>query len=92
MGVSAGGALAQLLALDYAGCVLSLVLISASSAVPGDRELPASTEEFMRFVSAGHVDWTDADSVIDYGVAYARVLRGAGARSMRPPPAALSER
>lgn len=76
VGVSAGGALAQLLALDHAGCVLSLVLISTSSAVPGDRELPPPTEEFTRFVAAGRVDWSDADSVIDYQVAYARVLAG----------------
>jgi pimeloyl-ACP methyl ester carboxylesterase len=76
VGVSAGGALAQLLALDYAGRVLSLVLISTSCAVPGDRELPAPTEEYTRFVSAAHVDWSDADSVIDYRVAYARVLAG----------------
>ncbi|CAM5656355.1 alpha/beta fold hydrolase [Streptomyces avidinii] len=80
VGVSAGGALAQLLALEHARCVLSLVLISTSSAVPGDsdgdRELPPPTEEFMRFVSTVDVDWSDADSVIDYQVAYARVLAG----------------
>ncbi|WP_405533347.1 alpha/beta fold hydrolase [Streptomyces avidinii] len=78
VGVSAGGALAQLLALDHARRVLSLVLISTSSAVPGDRDhdLPAPTEEFMRFVSTAHVDWADAESVIDHQVAYARVLAG----------------
>lgn len=76
VGVSAGGALAQRLALDYADYVLSLVLISTSSAVPGDRELPAPTEEFTRFVSATHVDRSDSDPVIDYQVAYARVLAG----------------
>ncbi|MEV0181872.1 alpha/beta fold hydrolase [Streptomyces sp. NPDC050625] len=76
VGVSAGGALAQRLALDHADQVLSLVLISTSSAVPGDRELPAPTEEFTRFVSDAHVDWSDPDSVIDYQVAYARMLAG----------------
>ncbi|MGW3149968.1 alpha/beta fold hydrolase [Streptomyces sp. NPDC001177] len=76
VGVSAGGALAQLLALDHADCVLSLVLISTSSAVPGDRDLPPPTEAFMRFVSTARVDWSDADSVIDYQVAYARLLAG----------------
>ncbi|WP_371502551.1 alpha/beta fold hydrolase [Kitasatospora sp. NBC_00374] len=76
VGVSAGGALAQQLALGDAGRVLSLVLISTSCAVPGDRELPAPTEEFMRFVSAVRVDWSDAASVIEYQVAYARVLAG----------------
>src|SRR3954454_9663832 len=37
VGVSAGVAFAQLLALDYPDRVLSLVLISASPALPGDR-------------------------------------------------------
>ncbi|WP_369256490.1 alpha/beta fold hydrolase [Streptomyces sp. R35] len=76
VGVSAGGAFAQLLALDYADRTLSLVLISTSSAVPGDRELPPPTEEFTRFVSSAHVDWSDAKSVIDYLVAYACMLAG----------------
>ncbi|MGW7330321.1 alpha/beta fold hydrolase [Streptomyces sp. NPDC054840] len=76
VGVSAGGALAQLLALDHAGRVRSLVLISTSPAVPGDGDLPPPTEEFARFASAVRVDWSDADSVIDYQVAYAAVLAG----------------
>jgi pimeloyl-ACP methyl ester carboxylesterase len=76
VGVSAGGAFAQLLALDFADRVLSLVLISTSRAVPGGRELSPPTEEFGRFVSTARVDWSDADSVVDYQVDYARVLAG----------------
>ncbi|WP_030157486.1 alpha/beta fold hydrolase [Streptomyces sp. NRRL S-244] len=77
VGVSAGGALAQRLALDHADRVLSLVLISTSSAVPGGDRAPAPpTAEFMRFVSAVRVDWSDADSVVEYQVACARVLAG----------------
>ncbi|MFA7764008.1 alpha/beta fold hydrolase [Streptomyces sp. NRRL S-448] len=76
VGVSAGGALAQLLALDHAARVRSLVLISTSSAVPGDDELPPPTEEFTRFASAAHADRADVGSVIDDQVAYARVLAG----------------
>ena len=76
VGVSAGGALAQLLALDDADRVLSLVLISTSSALPGDRELPAPTEEFTRFVSSTQVDWSDAESLTEYLIAYARMLSG----------------
>ena len=37
VGVSAGGAFAQLIALDYPDRVLSLVLISTSPATPGER-------------------------------------------------------
>jgi pimeloyl-ACP methyl ester carboxylesterase len=76
VGVSMGGALAQLAALDFADRVLSLVLISTSAATAGNRELPAATEEFARFVATVEVDWSDAASVIEYMVDYSRVLAG----------------
>ncbi len=76
VGVSAGGAFAQLLALNFADRVLSLVLISTSPATPGDRGLPPPTEEFGRFVTTAEVDWADTESVIEYLVGYSRVLNG----------------
>lgn len=76
VGVSAGGALAQLFALDFPERVLSLVLISTSPGLPGDRVLPPPTEEFRRFVSTARVDWSDTDSVIGYQVGYSRLLAG----------------
>ena len=76
VGVSAGGAFAQLLALDFADRVLSLVLISTSPATPGDRGLPPPSEEFGRFVATAEVDWSDPESVIEYVVGYCRVLNG----------------
>jgi len=76
VGVSAGAAFAQLLALDRPDRVLSLVLISTSPALPGKRELPPPTDAFGRFVSTAAVDWSDAESVIDYLVDYSRVLAG----------------
>src|SRR5829696_4455556 len=66
VGVSAGGAFGQLLALDFADRVLSLVLVSTTLALPGDRALPGPTAEFGRFVSTARADWSDVDSLIDY--------------------------
>ncbi|MGH9211927.1 MAG: alpha/beta fold hydrolase [Acidimicrobiales bacterium] len=75
VGVSGGGAFVQLLALDFADRVLSLVLISTTPATPGDRGLPPPTEAFGR-LAAVEVDWSDPESVIDYLVGYYRVLGG----------------
>ncbi|WP_314173959.1 alpha/beta fold hydrolase [Streptomyces winkii] len=76
VGVSAGGALAQSVALGHPDRILSLVLISTSPAVSTDRELPPPTEEFMRFVSTAQADWSQPASVIEYLVEYSRVLAG----------------
>jgi pimeloyl-ACP methyl ester carboxylesterase len=76
VGVSAGGGIAQELALDNPDRALSLVLISTSPVTPGDRGLPPPSEEFERFVSTARVDWSDPDSVIEYLIAYGRVLAG----------------
>jgi pimeloyl-ACP methyl ester carboxylesterase len=76
VGVSAGGAFAQLIALDFADHVLSLVLISTTAALPGGRGLPPPMEEFGRFVAAAEVDWSDAESVVEYLVGYSRMLSG----------------
>jgi pimeloyl-ACP methyl ester carboxylesterase len=76
VGVSAGGAFAQLLALTFPGRVQSLVLISTSPAMPLDRELPSATERYQRFLAGAEVDWSDEESVIEYLVGYARMLAG----------------
>jgi pimeloyl-ACP methyl ester carboxylesterase len=76
VGVSAGGAFAQLLALGFPERVLSLVLVSTSPATPGDRDLPPPKPEFMRFATTAEVEWSDAGSVVEYLVRYARVVAG----------------
>src|SRR3954470_11899748 len=76
VGVSAGGAFGQLLALDFPERVLSLVLISSSPALPTGRRLSPPTEEFGRFVSTARADWSDRASLIRYLVDYSRALAG----------------
>jgi pimeloyl-ACP methyl ester carboxylesterase len=76
VGVSAGGAMAQVLALDFADRVSSLVLISTVPATPVDRDLPPPTDDFNRFVTEAVVDWSDPGSVVEYLVAYSRLLSG----------------
>jgi pimeloyl-ACP methyl ester carboxylesterase len=76
VGVSVGGALAQLLAVDSPDRVLSLVAISTTPVTPGDRSLPGPTAHFGRFVSSATVDWSDATSIIEYQVGYSRMLAG----------------
>ncbi len=76
VGVSAGGAFAQLLALGFPGRVRSLVLISTSPATGGSRDLPPPTARFDDFVASADVDWSDGGSVIEYLLAYQRMLAG----------------
>ena len=76
IGVSAGGAFAQLLALQLPDRVRSLVLISTSPATPGGRHLPPPTSQFERFLSSATVDWSDRNSVVEYVVGYCRMLAG----------------
>jgi pimeloyl-ACP methyl ester carboxylesterase len=59
--------------------VLSLVLVSTSPATAGERNLPSATERFSDFFALAKVDWSDRGSVIEYLVAYKRMLAG-GAR------------
>jgi pimeloyl-ACP methyl ester carboxylesterase len=76
VGVSAGGGIAQELALGRPAQVRSLVLISTTFATPTGRTLPPPAAAFGRFVAAAEVDWSDPESVVDYLVEYSRMLAG----------------
>ena len=76
VGVSMGGALAQLIALDFPDRVSALTLISTSLAAPGGPELPGSTDELRRFFATPETDPPDVGSAVEYLVAYSRVLAG----------------
>jgi pimeloyl-ACP methyl ester carboxylesterase len=75
VGLSMGGALAQLLALDFPDRVASLVLMSTSPAGSA-HDLPPATDAYRAFAAGAEVDWSDPASVSESSVAEARVLAG----------------
>jgi pimeloyl-ACP methyl ester carboxylesterase len=74
VGISMGGAMAQLVALDHPDRVVSLTLISTSPG-PGDPDLPPASEELRAAwrEPPPHPDWSDRAAVIDYIVEGERV-------------------
>jgi pimeloyl-ACP methyl ester carboxylesterase len=76
VGLSAGGAFAQLLALGFPDRVRSLVLISTSPARPVEHRLPPASERYHRFLGSAEVEWSERESAIGYLVDYTRMLAG----------------
>jgi pimeloyl-ACP methyl ester carboxylesterase len=71
--MSMGGAIAQVVALDYPDRVASLTLISTSPS-GGDPDLPEmSAETGAEFAAVASPDWSDRAAVIDYQLQLARV-------------------
>jgi pimeloyl-ACP methyl ester carboxylesterase/SAM-dependent methyltransferase len=77
VGISMGGALAQLAALEFPDRVASLTLIATSSEGPGARDLPGITPELAAYyASLTPPDWADRAAVLDYMVAGEQALSG----------------
>jgi pimeloyl-ACP methyl ester carboxylesterase len=74
VGMSAGGVISQLVAVDHPKQVASLTLISTS---PGGPDLPGPSDEFLAFVTAAAMrDWSDRTAVVNYIVEFERACAG----------------
>jgi pimeloyl-ACP methyl ester carboxylesterase len=77
VGISMGGAIAQLVALDHPGRIASLTLISTSAGA-GDPDLPPVAERLRAHFASPppEPDWSDRAAVVEYVVEDARAYAG----------------
>jgi pimeloyl-ACP methyl ester carboxylesterase len=73
VGLSMGGGIAQVLAVDHPDRVASLVLIATSPASPVEGDLPPLAPEALEyFTTLAQPDWSDRSSVADHLVGVLR--------------------
>jgi pimeloyl-ACP methyl ester carboxylesterase len=67
VGLSLGGALAQVIAIEHPGRVESLTLVATSPGGPSEPDLPGMSDQARAlFGGIAQPDWTDRAAVIDY--------------------------
>jgi pimeloyl-ACP methyl ester carboxylesterase len=77
VGMSLGGGIAQLVALEHPTRVASLTAISTSKVGEQDPDLPDPTDQYMRHAAAFEdLDWSDTEALADLLVRDARQLAG----------------
>ena len=79
VGMSAGGAVAQLLAANFPAGVLTLTAISTTDAAGPPPGLPGPSAAYLEHAGAfADLDWSDTRAIAEMLVAESRVLTGAG--------------
>lgn len=77
VGMSAGGMIAQLMALKHPSRVISLTVISSSPIGMDTSHLPGTTAAYSEHSAEGaKVDWSNHDQVVDFIVRDARAIAG----------------
>jgi pimeloyl-ACP methyl ester carboxylesterase len=79
-GMSLGGYIAQIVALQHPGRVASLTLIASEPLGWDGAPLPQISEEFLgHFAALGSLDWSHRDAAADFLVESERLCVGSGA-------------
>lgn len=76
-GMSLGGYLAQLIALQHPARVATLTLIASERLAAADPDMPGISPDVLAYhANAGELDWSDREAVLAYQVGAWRLLHG----------------